>query len=156
MTKQAVKLVGKGKGVNVDNYHLLVISLFCSWKDNTEKKEGKDKCQSVETCLGIWGRREERERERERQPGGRATTVEGRHKHFPSFPLELKCRERKIKIDLLEEIKDFGYVGSVNVSSDFSCCAIPCFDLSETGAGGRVEVIGTLQETTFRWVFPCF
>lgn len=24
------------------------------------------------------------------------------------------------------------------------------FELSETGAGGRVEVIGALQETTFR------
>lgn len=66
-----------------------------------------------------------REREREREPGGRATTAEARHNHFPS--LELKCREQKIKIDLLDEINDFGHVSNVNARKDFSHCAIPCF-----------------------------
>lgn len=81
VSKQAIKSAGKGKGVDVDYYDLLVSSLFCSWKDNTEKEEGKDKCQSVETCLGISGRRVETEWERARRPG-----EELKHKYFPTFP----------------------------------------------------------------------
>lgn len=51
VTKQAIKSVGKGKGVDVGDYDLLVISLFCSWKDNTERRRVKI---SVNLLKLVW------------------------------------------------------------------------------------------------------